>query len=301
MVKKNSKMYIDVVATASQGFDVDNQAIYNFAKKLGLKIRLPKYFQQKDEHHFHANSNLKRFDDLHNAIIANDSNYIWCFRGGYGSAKLIDLLEEHDYSANQKIIVGFSDVTSLMLYFNKKYGWPAVHAMMVYNFLKSDISDNERENFLKIISGDYTEIAYSLKPYNKFACEIVSLQGQIIGGNLTLLTHSIGTNWQLDSKNKILFIEDVNEAPYRIERMILHLKQANILGSIKALILGDMGLNSEADKIILHKAITEIFTGFKIPILQSNNFGHGKVNLPLIFGKDALIKKSADCELILSY
>lgn len=280
-----TKKIIDIVAPSSGNIEVDAQQIRGFINGLGYDPRLSDDFQEKGADLFCANTDEVRFKNLLSALQNPESDIIWIFRGGYGASRLIPMLEEHDFSGHKKTIIGCSDITALALYFENKYDWQFVHGRMISNSM--DRSQGEEPEILQsIISGKWSKIKYDLKPINDAAKKTDNILSKITGGNLSLLQCSLGTSWQVDTKNKILFIEEVSEAAYSIDRMLTHLSQAGKLTGLDALIFGDMSTEpNELIKKTLERFSEESF----FPVFEINNCGHGKINNPLIFNCEAQI------------
>jgi muramoyltetrapeptide carboxypeptidase len=122
---------------------------------------------------------------------------------------------------------------------------------------------------------------------NKSVSSDNEIKAKICGGNLTLIQNSIGTNWQINCENKFLFLEEINENPYKIDRLLLHLKQANIFKNCKAILLGDFLPDHKNDK--LQKTLKMFSENINIPVFKIKDIGHGPSNYPLPFNYDAIL------------
>lgn len=242
---------------------------------------------------YNANSDSERFVELKNAIY-NDKKYIWALRGGYGSARLLEKLETLKKPKNQKIFIGYSDATFLHLFFNK-WGWKTIHGAMPVNLLVSEKSNEvDKKNFTlisDIIKNQKGVLYYDqLKPLNDTASKTLSVEGKLIGGNLTLLTNSLGTKWSINGNNKIIFIEDIHSKGYVIDRDLNHLKQAGVFKHAKAILFGSFTKSDDHVEYALNKFAKEI----DIPVFRAQIFGHGKINYPLPFGFLTKISVNSD-------
>jgi muramoyltetrapeptide carboxypeptidase len=239
---------------------------------------------------FSANTDEKRYQQLVAALHAHDSKIIWTLRGGYGAARLIPILDEHDFSKHPKLLVGFSDLTALFLYFDKKYGWPCIHGTIIGSVIDGKSTKQELDYLKKAIAGDWHKIKHSLKPANE-AAKHTKINAKIIGGNLELIRSSLGTSWAIDARDKVLFIEEVDLRGYALHRSLLHLQQAGVFNGIKGLIIGDIICKPEpgSDKHLCEDALALFLKTIHVPIFRSNDFGHGNRNYALIFGADATI------------
>jgi len=203
---------------------------------------------------------------------------IWCLRGGYGSMRLIPYLEKMK-PKSPKLFIGFSDITSLHLYLNQKWNWPTLHGRTISQ-LNGDMNSDEAFEYKKIISGEIRQILFQdLEPLNKYASKNFSIESTITGGNLRIVQSSIGTAWEVQTNNKILFLEDVAERGYSVDRMLEQLDQAGKLTRIKALIFGDFteGLEKNGDNLI-PATMQRWADRLKVPVLKGLPAGHGPIN-----------------------
>lgn len=277
---------IDVVAPSCADFEVSINQIREFIESLGYKARVPVNLQVEGEDIFSANSQEIRSRHLVDALKSEDSKVIWIFRGGYGATKLIPELDKYNFSSNPKTIIGFSDITALAIYFEVKYDWNFIHGRMISSHVKSRYTPKEFNIMKGFLSDEWDKIEYKFDSLNAKAKENISIKSEITGGNLALIQCSLGTNWQIDARNKILFLEDVGERGYRIDRMLEHLKQAGVFNNIRALIFGDITCAPEPNGELLCDAAISRFIAREmqdIPVFSSKMFGHGSINYPLIF------------------
>lgn len=280
-----TRQVIDIVAPSSGNLRVDAQQIRAFINELGYVPRLSDDFQGEGADLFCANTDEIRLKNLIDALQNPESDIIWIYRGGYGASRLVTMLDKHDFSAHKKTIIGCSDITALALYFEKKYEWQFVHGRMISNFMDGSQGEDP-EMIQNIISGRWNKIEYDLKPLNDVAKKTGNIISKITGGNLSLLQCSVGTNWQVEAKDKILFIEEVGEAAYAIDRMLTHLSQAGRFIGLKALIFGEM---SKEPNDLIKKTLERFALESFFPVFEINNCGHGKINNPLFFNYDTQV------------
>lgn len=295
MIKLKKGDIVDIVAPA--GFSDASQLIpaLNELKKWGLTVRCNIDFDAF--HPFHSDDDDIRFQDLKTAINAKDSKVIWCLRGGYGSGRLLDQLNKLKKPSMKKMVIGYSDITVLHAFFNQKWGWETIHGPTISTFSNPKF---EKECFkeLKSLMFSKTKQTFELEPLNELAehnKKIVS--GSATGGNLAMIQTLIGTKYQLKLKDKILFIEDVNERGYRIDRILNHLKMVNAFNGCKAIVFGDFsnGIESTGESYV-DFALMRFALEIDIPVYKTFEFGHGSVNRPIVFLGDYKIKDS-----VLSY
>lgn len=231
-----------------------------------------------------ANTDEMRFHLLKNALLRPETKAVICARGGYGSMRLIPELVKVKQPSNAKLFVGMSDITALHLFLQQQWQWPVLHAA-----LSQDKFTAESIAAVKsVLFGETKKIAFQGIPLNASAEKNHEIDAIITGGNLCILQTSIGTDWQIDAKDKIIFIEEVGERGYRVDRMLQQLRQANLLKKVKAIILGDFTKSEEANGTSLVKPVLERFAKeCNIPVVQITGVGHGATNFPLALGVKA--------------
>ena len=281
-LKLNKKFKIIAISPASYPY-CEYKDIQSIA---GINLYNNKLLLNKDVHPFHSNSDEKRFEDLNKALNIQDENVIiWCINGGYGSAKLINYLQRQSKPKCEKIFIGYSDITALHLFFSQKWSWKTIHGPCLGELFKEDKDIN---NFLNLfdclLRKDFTNRKFVkyIKPLNlaaeKFKDQIDLFK--FTGGNLALIQTSLGTSWQIDIKNKVLFLEDIGEAGYKIDRMLNHISSVLNIRTVKAIIFGEF-INS--DEFIDFTINNFVNLNSSIPIYKTDKLGHGKNNLPIIY------------------
>jgi muramoyltetrapeptide carboxypeptidase len=285
---------IDIIAPASAGINppLINQQAADFIKELGFTPRLPadmcystKQLLEKGLDPFCSNSDEYRFNHLKQALYAEDSKVIWCTRGGYGSMRIIPQLAELIPPENAKLIIGFSDITALMLFFTEKWHWPVLHAKVLTQYCGEQRHEQSVSEIKEVLYGKKQVTYHKLIPLNELAKSQKIIEGQVIGGNLCLIETSLSTNWQINADDKILLLEEVGERGYRIDRSLEHLKQAGVFDKVKAIIFGAFIGGDEADgSNYVQHAINRFIAELKIPAISYEGFGHGIINQPLPMG-----------------
>ena len=238
---------------------------------------------------FHANSDENRFLQLKNALNdKSNSTIIWTLRGGYGSARLVDYLSQCPKPETEKIFIGFSDVTALHLFLSQRWGWRTIHGAGLAKILDPTQDLQNFERIATIVSKSKKTLSLNpLTPLNTAALNTKKISGRITGGNLTIIQTSIGTHWQIQTAGKILFLEEVGEKGYRIDRALNHLKQAGLLKRVRAIVLGqflspDVSKDSSVSETIA-VAIERFAKDTEIPVFKNEQFGHGNINYPLVY------------------
>lgn len=284
-LKKNS--IIDIIAPAGGVADTSIiEKLKNLLKNWQLIPRVSPDLFGPDL--LCANSDEKRFQQLKNALFNTDSQAIWCLRGGYGCTRLIPYLQKLTAPKKCKLFIGFSDITALHLFLQQKWHWQTLHGPSLNQVTRHLIETENSDELKEIIFGQLQQLDYLLKSYHKPINSLDFIQAPITGGSLSLVQTSLGTDWQIETKSKILFLEDVNEFAYRIDRMLQHLKQSGTLSHVKAILLGDFTFSSKLEEEKKIHTILERFAKEQnFPVLRCPDIGHGKKNRILPFGTPA--------------
>ncbi len=245
-----------------------------------------------ESYHF-AGTDVQRLKDLQWALDKPDVKAIWCARGGYGSIRIMDELNFETFKKNPKWLVGYSDVTALHNQL-QNLGYETLHAMMPVNMEEDAKSITASITSLK--AGLFGTLSkHTIEP-NK-SNRTGSAKGVLTGGNLTLLTAQLGSKSQLNTRNKILFIEEIGEYKYHIDRMLQSLKRAGYFDHCNGVIVGDMmdiKANSPAWGTGIEELIMNILDPYDFPVAFGVPAGHKPENRALIFGRsiDLNITKS---------
>jgi len=251
----------------------------------GLDIQLGRHVY--DDNGFFSATDENRLQDLQQAINSPEVKAIFCARGGYGLGKIIDSLQLHSLLENPKWIIGFSDIT--LLHFElHKLGLISVHGPMVKQFGQS--IDQVSVQTLREILFSHKKLLYNIpiNPLNHFG----DATGKLIGGNLSMIANNIGTKSDTDFSNKILFVEEINENIYVIDRLFNQLERADKLMHLKALIAGQFtGIKDTTSSYgkTVYEVISAYMSIYNIPVLFDFPAGHESQNLPLIISSGCRI------------
>ena len=230
-----------------------------------------------EEQGYLAGSDISRLDDIHKMIGNTNIKAIFCARGGYGCMRLLDRIDYDLIRQNPKIIMGFSDITALLMSIWEKTGLITFHGPLVTD-LNHELKDNVH-HMLNLLGG-VNSLSIDLKSADTYFPG--EAEGILMGGNLSLITHLIGTRYLPSLNGSILVIEEKGEAPYRLDRMLTHLRLSGIMKNIKGLIIGSLlecGSQEEIEKVL-----NNCLLDMSIPIVYSGPFGHGDENLALPLG-----------------
>ncbi|MDO9565484.1 MAG: LD-carboxypeptidase [Candidatus Desulfaltia sp.] len=226
--------------------------------------------------------------DIHRANLINTFfadgkiNAIICARGGFGSIRILSLLDFESIKKNPKIFIGFSDISAILSVLYTKCGFVVFHGPMVTSL--GDASRKTRKALLDAVSSD---AGLAIMPKTGKTVRHGLASGPVTGGNLTTLCHLIGTPFEPVFKGHILFLEDKGEACYRIDRMLSHMKLAGCFDDLAGLVLGSFKDCGQVSEII--GVVDNIFKEHNIPILAGFEVGHGKNNVTIPIGLNATL------------
>ena len=284
---------VDIIAPGFANTPEEVERAVEYLKSWGLVARIPKDLIQK--HYLCANSDEKRFDYFKQALLSQDSKAIWCLRGGYGSIRLLPSLAQMKKPKLVKPLIGISDVTSLHLYLNQKWNWPSLHAPLLDRLGAGLVPQACEKELKNVLMGKSSEVVFrKLKPMNQPARDLKSLHSSVVGGNMTVVQSSLGTPYQVDLKNKILFIEDLAERGYRVDRFFTQMHQAGAWKKCQALVIGEFlgGLEPSTQKALWPDVFKEWSDRLKFPVFMGIEAGHGKIQRTLPLGTQAMIKQN---------
>ena len=227
-------------------------------------------------------------NDAHRAQLVNRLfkdpaiNAIVCARGGFGSLRILPLVDFDVIRKNPKIFIGFSDITALLTAITMRSGLVSFHGPVVTTLARaSEITCN---TLSAAISSD---MPLEVQPASGVVIRAGRAQGPVIGGNLTTLCHLLGTPFEPRFKHRILLLEDRGEAHYRIDRMLFQMKLAGCFEGIAGLVLGSFEGCGSLDGVF--QVFEEHFRDISAPILAGFDVGHGEQNLTIPFGIDAIL------------
>lgn len=253
--------------------------------KQGYQIKRGKHLTSR--YSYLAGEDHERAADIMAMFLDDQVDAIMCARGGYGCMRLLSLLDYKTIRKHPKIFVGYSDITALHAALLQRSGMVSFHGPMVASSLAGEIDLYSLEVLQQIIVE---------KQLPFFSGEFIhpgEAEGHIIGGNLSIIAALIGTPYELSFENVILCIEEVNEAPYRIDRLLTQLLLSGRLKQAAGIVVGDFEdcVSEDAESSIV-SIITERLSGLNVPILTGIHFGHGEHNVTLPLGIKARISSS---------
>ncbi len=275
---------VGIVSPAGPINDSDLEADLRFLKAEGFSVHVAPHVYDRRE--YLAGKDKDRLSDLHDMFLNPEIKAVFCARGGYGCLRLLDRIDYDLIRKNPKIIVGYSDITALLAAIFKKTGLVTFHGPMVRGL--SSLPEKTRTNLFRIISSEQPD---SFSPMAGRPLSRGNGTGPLMGGNLSLICHLLGTPFMPDPDHCILFFEDRGEAPYRVDRMLTHLRLTGRLKGIAGLIVGQFIDCGDPDAI--DRLVEEQFSPMNIPILTGFPLGHGPDNTTLPLGIPAELDTDA--------
>jgi len=287
---------IGIISPASSPDDLTKiEKGVKYLEKEGYRVKVAENVGKV--HGYLAGSDEERLEDFHAMFKDKNVKAIFSVRGGYGSGRLLDDIDFGLIKKNPKIFVGYSDITVLQMAIFKKTGLVTFAGPMLATDFSQKVNKFTEENFWNIITSN-KKIGKLHNPRNEkfYAITKARGEGKILGGNLALLNSIMGTQYLPSFKDTILLLEDIGEAPYKVDRLFNQLKLAKVFDDIKGVILGRFVDCYETDKskktIKLNEVIEHYFSSLKIPVLYNFNHGHVNENLTIPFGINCKINTS---------
>lgn len=233
----------------------------------------------------------KRINDFQNFLDNPEIRAILCVRGGYGTVQIIDSIDFSEFTKNSKWIIGYSDVTVLHCHINRNLNIQTLHASMPVNF--SSNTSQSLESIKFVLFG--TQFQYKINSHK--LNRVGGASGELVGGNLSIIYSLSGSNSQLITDGKILFIEDLDEYLYHIDRMMMNLKRSKLLENLSGLIVGgmtDMKDNSVSFGKNAYEIIADAVKEYNFPIAFDFPAGHLNDNRSLIIGSQVKLSVTHD-------
>lgn len=271
---------VAIVATARKQLDTKLLATTDLLKSWGLKLKIGSSVGL--DYNQLAGTDLQRAADLQAQLDDPSVKAIWCVRGGYGTVRLLEFLNFTKFKQHPKWIIGFSDVTVLHNHLNTM-GYKSIHGIMPLTLPKATpeaVTSLQNALFGK-------QLSYQIGPQkmNRFG----TAKGELVGGNLSILYSLLGSESGINCDDKILFLEDLDEYLYHIDRMMMNLQRNGCLDSIKGIIVGSM-TSMKDNEIPWGKNALEIINDvtqkYKIPVIFNFPAGHINDNRALIMGSN---------------
>jgi muramoyltetrapeptide carboxypeptidase len=235
------------------------------------------------QYHYFSGTDEERIEDFQNMLDDQNVKAVLCARGGYGLSRIIDKINFKKFREDPKWIIGFSDVTILHSHIYRNYYISSIHAPMANAFNEDGYKNEFVKSLENVLQG--SKIKYQVQPheFNRRGEAI----GELVGGNLALLAHMVGTDSDLKTRGRILFMEDVGEYLYNIDRMLYQLKRSGKLDKLAGLIVGGFTDMKDTEKPFgqtVHEIIRDAVAEYDYPVCFGFPVSHEKENYALKIG-----------------
>lgn len=247
----------------------------------GFKTRLGKTVG--NEFHYFSGDDATRLADLQEMLDDPTIDAILMGRGGYGLSRIIDQIDFTKFLQHPKWICGFSDITVLHSHIQTQFGMPTIHSVMCGAFKPETENEDYILSLRKALTGEALSYSFPSGEYNRAG----EATAEIVGGNLAMLAHLTGSESQINTDGKILFIEDIGEHLYHIDRMLLNLKRSGQLSKLKGLLVGSFTDIEDTERPFgqtLEQIISDKVKEYDFPLAFNFACGHDEVNHTLVLG-----------------
>ncbi len=286
---------VAIVSTARKISSKELSAATGIIEGWGLKVVLGETIDATEGQY--GGSDDLRARDIQNALDQPDIKAIFCARGGYGTVRIIDMLDFTSFMKQSKWIIGYSDITVLHSHIHRHFGVPTLHANMPITYPDDGTENESTRSIWRALSGQELSYDWPSSNLNRTG----EAEGLLVGGNLSVLNSLLGSRSDIDTDGKILFIEDLDEYLYHIDRMMINFRRSEKLSGLKGLIVG--GMNDMNDNEIPFgknalEIINEHVCKYDYPVAFGFPAGHIDDNRALIMGSSVSLNVSDDiCQL----
>jgi len=268
-----------------------------YLENLGYKVEVGKNVGK--QRGYLAGTDEERLDDLHYMFGKKAVKAIINVRGGYGSGRLLNKIDYAMIKKNPKVFVGYSDITALQMAFLKKAGLITFAGpMLAVDFWKDEISSFTEEQFWRMVTSD-KKFGKLANPDDErfFVLNKGNASGRLMGGNLALIVSLMGTEYLPSFEDSMLMLEDIDEPPYRVDRMLNQIKLAKGFEQTNAVILGRFVDCYESDgrkSLTLNEVISDYFSNIEKPVIYNFKHGHISDNITVPFGVECKLNTSKE-------
>lgn len=271
---------VGIISPGSSIGDEELESAVSNIERMGFKVKLSKNARAKRG--FNAGTDEQRLNDLHSMFADKQVDAVWCSRGGYGCSRLLPFIDYNLIKRNPKILIGYSDVTALIQAIHVKTGLITFHGPVG----SSEVTEYNKQQIFSTLVDPKPNYSIPLAQDNlqneqsNYKIEVLrpgKMTGTLTGGNLSLMAALAGTDYAMDAKGKLVFIEDIGEKPYRIDRMLTQLRQTINLDKAAGIALGifvDCEAKPEASSLSLNETLRDRLASLNIPVIYGLSFGH---------------------------
>ncbi len=294
MIKAKALKFGDTIGLISPSSPTEGSNIEKAIKKIeefGFKVKMGK--SPYENYGYLSGSDEVRANDINQMFADKEVDGIICLRGGYGTPRILDMIDYEIVKNNPKVFLGYSDISALHIVFNQICKLVTFHGPMVTSDMLGNFSDFSKDSLFKAIMNN--EIIGTLPSVE--GEEVISLkgglgQGRLIGGNLSLIADTIGTPYEIDTRGKILFIEEIEEEPYKVDRMMNQLRLSGKFKDANGIILGDFRdciAKDPKKSLDLMEVLETYVKDLNIPVIYNLQAGHCEPMLTLAMGLEVIL------------
>lgn len=290
-LKQGDKVFL--VCTSSPIFEEDIEKCKKIVKELGFEAVLGESLFGNIGGYMAGTPEI-RIKDLHRAFADDEIKGVFCVKGGFSASQLLDKLDYELIKNNPKVFVGYSDVTNLNIVLNQKCNLGTFHGPMIKSNMFCDFNDFTKKSFLNVLNrkksekwefenpiDEKTGVEKEISLLYKKDFKNKKITGELTGGNLSIIVTTLGTDYEIDTKGKIFFIEEIEEEISRIDRMMTHLKYAGKFEDCNAVLLGNFSecKNTYGENYELMDFLKDFFKDYEKPVIYGLESGHEKPDL----------------------
>ena len=290
-LKQGDKVFL--VCTSSPIFEEDIEKCKKIVKELGFEAVLGESLFGNIGGYMAGTPEI-RIKDLHRAFADDEIKGVFCVKGGFSASQLLDKLDYELIKNNPKVFVGYSDVTNLNIVLNQKCNLGTFHGPMIKSNMFCDFNDFTKKSFLNVLNrkksekwefenpiDEKTGVEKEISLLYKKDFENKKITGELTGGNLSIIVTTLGTDYEIDTKGRIFFIEEIEEEISRIDRMMTHLKYAGKFEDCNAVLLGNFSecKNTYGENYELMDFLKDFFKDYEKPVIYGLESGHEKPDL----------------------
>lgn len=272
----------DLIGLVTPGSPIEKVQLDETIRKLeGLGFRTTYADSVLSRHGYFAGPDQERALELMQMFTDPEVNGIWCVRGGYGSIRILNLLDFEKIGQNPKVFIGYSDITALLTSVYEQTGLVTYHGPLgISAFNEFSLKSLEK---VVLEPGRRYKFPYEREEgtevnpeFDRYTIRGGKVEGLLIGGNISVLDSMIGTRFEPDFENRIVYLEEIEEKTYRVDKMLFHLLEATNLKKAAGILLGVLGgcnINDEP-RLTLREALTDLLEPLNIPVSYGLSFGH---------------------------
>ena len=290
----------DLIGLVTPGSPIVKEQLERAVEKLE-KLGFRTFYNDSvlSEYGYFAGSDQERADELMGMFTNKDIDGILCVRGGYGSIRILDLLDFEQIKLNPKVFIGYSDITALLNSVYEQTGLITFHGPLGV----SEFNNFTVKSLKKLVMNPVNHYKYPYKreddtennpEFDRYTITGGKAEGELIGGNISVLDSMIGSKFETDFENKIVYLEDTEEKTYRLDKMLVHLLQATNLNKAAGIVMGafyECNINDEP-RLSLKEAIGDLLKPLGIPVSYGLSFGH--IDTMLTIPNGILARMNAD-------